>query len=107
MRAHSLRNSLIAVGYTPASASDPMSGGVFDAASAIRSVKIGTLSGSTFAAAQVGTVNVRSVTTNNGGTAFGVLARDGIGAVRVARPKFNWDRGGTEDQGIGDFHVKH
>ncbi|MCG3149754.1 MAG: hypothetical protein PCFJNLEI_03219 [Verrucomicrobiae bacterium] len=102
---NTVANSLIAVGFTPNSAENPMGGGTFAAAS-ISSVKVAGLVNSTIAAAQIGKVQLAQVTTPNAGQAFGVLAQSSIGGVTVKTPSFKWNSAGSSDQAVDDFHVK-
>jgi len=109
--ADAIADTVIFAGYVPGDEADPLAGGTFAPGLAIKAVtakaKSGAFVASTIAAASVGAVKLTSVDTDNGGTAFGVLADESIGSVKVTTPKFTWSPQGAADQGVGDFHVKH
>ncbi len=107
VNAKEISGSLITAGFAPSNASDPMGGGSFENTAQIKSVKAGLFGNSTIAAAQIGAVKLGTVPTDNGGHAFGVLARDAIGSVKIAQPKSAWNSAGPADWAVGDFHVKH
>lgn len=101
----------IYAGFTPAVAEAPLDGGAFDPVGAIKSVKASAESAgfanSFVAAFSIGTVKLTSVTVDNEGVAFGVIA-DATGeikAVTVKAPSFEWNEDGGADQGVQDFHV--
>jgi hypothetical protein len=103
-------DSTVFVGYTPNDPSNPLaSSGTFVPDLRLGSVSIrSTVNGfvnSDLAASVVGTVNLSSVPTDNGGVIFGVLANQHVGAVTVKAPKFRWMSNGADDQSLGDFHV--
>ena len=104
-------DSLIFAGFTAANPANAFAGGAFLPGAKIRSVatktKTDSFLDSVIAAAQVGTVKLSSVHTDNAGLAFGVLAGESVGAVTSKAPPFKWDSTGAPNQAVGDFHVTH
>ena len=75
------------------------------AGGAIGTVTIKNFANSHVVAPQIGKVNLSTVTTNNGGVAFGIQS-PALAAVTVKSPKgFKWQKAGAVDQALGDFHV--
>ena len=104
-------NSAISAGYQPNDGDDPFAGGNFVVALlSINSVTINSPVAPAFvssfiAATTIGSVNLSSVLTANGGVSIGILADDGIGSVnspvlQVSNPAE------PSDAFSGDFHVK-
>jgi hypothetical protein len=103
-----ISNSLIAAGFVPFDAADPIAGGTFAAGAQVKVLKTKQFAGSTVAANVIGKAQLGTVNTNNSGRAFGVFAHDAIGGVRVSSPRgLTWDPAGANDQALGDFHIKH
>ena len=100
-----MAGALVAAGYTPANAAAPLAGGTYAGTWQIKSLTAKSVANSTVAAAQIGKLQFKAVTIANASVAFGVRARDGIGAVAITKPKFIWKRTGASDQSSGDFHV--
>jgi hypothetical protein len=104
-------DTTIFASFTPAVPEAPLDGGFFDPLGAIKSVKVSAESAgfanSFVAAFSIGTVKLASVTVDNEGVAFGVIA-DPTGVIKsvtVKEPVFEWNEDGAADQGVGNFHV--
>ena len=101
-----LSSALVSAGYTQGVF--PLFGdGTFTGSWQIKSLTAKSMAGSVIAAAKIGKVQLGTVTTNNSGVAFGVLAQAKPGSVLVSKPKFNWKAKGAVDQSVGDFHVQY
>jgi hypothetical protein len=74
------------------------------AGSRIKSVNVQSFDGSVITAPQIGTVKLVNVNTN---AVSGVVASGSINSVTVSHPKFRWNKSGSADQSLGDFHVQH
>jgi Calx-beta domain-containing protein len=107
--AFQMLDSTVFVGYVPTDPSNPLASGTFVPGLRLSSVSIRSIANgfvnSDLAASAVGTVNLSSVPTDNGGIIFGVLASQHVGSVTVKTPKFRWMPNGADDQSLGDFHV--
>jgi uncharacterized repeat protein (TIGR01451 family) len=107
IRVNELTDALVAAGYTPSAAGDPMAGGTFAPGGLIRSVGAAKFARSVVAAAIVGSVKFGQADVNGGGKQCGVIAGESIASVSLKTPAFKWDRHGAEDQARDDFHVRH
>jgi hypothetical protein len=74
------------------------------AGSRIKLVNAQSFDGSLITAPQIGTVKLVNVNTN---AVSGVVASGSISSVTVSHPKFRWNKSGSMDQSLGDFHVQH
>ena len=74
------------------------------AGSQIKSANVQSFDGSVITAPQIGTVKLVNVNTN---AVSGVTASGSISSVTVSHPKFRWNKSGSVDQSLGDFHVQH
>jgi hypothetical protein len=111
VKASRMVDSSLYVSFTPSETNNPLAGGVFVSNLVVRAVSITATSNafvnSYIAAAEIGSVRLRSVATDNGAVPFGVLANQSISAVSVKNPPFNWKPANGNDQSLGDFHVKY
>ncbi|WP_193789080.1 autotransporter outer membrane beta-barrel domain-containing protein, partial [Zavarzinella formosa] len=106
-------NSSLSLTYTPADPDNPMFGGTFSGNFKLTTFTVTGVKGSTgeafansiVAAKTVGAVSLKSVATDNGGVQFGIVAKTGIGSVRVTSPRFAYDKNQPTPQGTGDFCV--
>ena len=89
-----------------------IAGSVFDASFDAVNGGIGTFTAAGFiasniiAATGIGHVTLASVTTENGGTKFGITAGKSIASVKVTNPAFTYNSKLPTPQGEGDFEVE-
>ena len=106
---NTFENSTLFAGYTPTSLLDPLGGGTFVTTSAIKSFLIkSTENGfvnSFVGSAEIGAAKIASLVQANGGTRFGFITDTIIASLKVTDPDFAFDKDGSPDQSIGDFHV--
>jgi hypothetical protein len=104
-------NTMVFVGVTPNDPSNPFAGGVFTPDLRLSSVTVSARSNgfanSFVVAPVIGGVHLSSVSVDNGGSPFGILAGQSISSVSVNTPRFRWNSNGADDQSLGDFHVIH
>jgi hypothetical protein len=116
LTAGQLIDSWVFAGYTPASQSNVMAGGVFTPGVQIRSLTLtgaipskstnANLVNSAIAADRIGSLALKVVQTNNGGTQFGVLANSVLTSVTATKPAFKWNPKGRISQSLGDFEAR-
>jgi len=111
-------DSSILLGYNPTTPAAPFAGGTFTGEFKLASFNAVGYSGLTFPtfsnsnliAAQIGAVALMSVDETNGGTAFGIAAKNGLAknldSVTVKTPNFSYDPKAALPQFIQDFFVK-
>ncbi|HTS19716.1 MAG TPA: Calx-beta domain-containing protein [Verrucomicrobiae bacterium] len=109
MSAKQMIDSTLYVGYTPKDENNPISGGgTFIDGTRLGSVSLslssGAFIGSDIAAAQIGSVRLGSIVTDNGGVPFGITAEK-LAGVSSKNPAFRFDSRGPRDQSLGDFHA--
>ena len=104
--AYAFINSTLFAGYTPADEAQPMLGGAFLDSGTIKSFTLkdthAAFSDSILAAKNIGTLSLASVTTSNGGDAFGILTHAAPGKVTI--PGFLYDKTLADNQ-AADFHI--
>jgi hypothetical protein len=102
-------NSLLFAGFIPASAGDPLAGGIFTLGADIGAFTVtgsqGACANSFVAASALGHVQLRSVATANGGVRFGLLAHTVIRSVIVASPAFSYNPNASTPQSAVDFEI--
>ncbi len=107
LSARSLIDSSIFAGFSPTNAGEPMDGGVFFAAGLIKSLtitgSIDAVANSIIAGSVVKEVKFRSLVSDNGGDAFGIISGGPLKQLSV--PGFTYHKAGPADQSLGDFHV--
>ncbi len=110
VRASVMFNTVVFVGFA-GDPSNPFAGGVFTPDLRLSSVTVSARSNgfaqSFIVAPVIGGVHLSSVSVDNGGVPFGILAGQSISSVSVNSPRFRWNRNGADDQSLGDFHVIH
>jgi hypothetical protein len=102
-------DSSIYVGFIPSNPGAPLLGGTFVPDLLLKSVSVKAsangFANSVLASSKIGSVKLSSVETGNSTIPFGVLGDHSISSVTSKTPAFKWNKAGTTDQSLGDFHV--
>jgi hypothetical protein len=115
LSAGQLVNSMVFVGYTPVSRSNVMAGGTFVPGLQVRSLTLtkaisqkttnANFINSVVAADKIGSIVLKNLQTNNGGTRFGILANNSLTGIAAVKPAFKWNPKGRIVQSTGDFEA--
>jgi hypothetical protein len=108
-------NSQLLVGFVPTDPAHPLAGGTFTAGAKVASFTVRGVAGltaafvnSVVASESFGTVSLKSVGANNGGTKFGLLAHQAIARLNVTSPRLSLSQLTVTPvlpAGFGDFEV--